>query len=102
MRSRYVIYEHATLPLTLGKTNIDPLEWVRYSRQGEAPNLICIYMGPKYEVPSNNKTPFTTKKRARAGKPAGRVMVPAPNKKEKAPDIDDETTPRTMPTPDGK
>ena len=45
------------------QTNIDALEWVRHSNPTAAPNLICVYMGPKYEVPSNGKSSSAPKER---------------------------------------
>ncbi|KAF8320642.1 hypothetical protein F5887DRAFT_1291293 [Amanita rubescens] len=58
--------------------NVDAVEWLRPSNPDRASDLICVYMGPKYEVPASASTSATSRKRARASKQA-RIIVTAPS-----------------------
>lgn len=54
------------------------LEWVRHSNPSAAPNLICTYLGPKYDVPHGSFIASAAKKRARTGKATPCILVNAP------------------------
>jgi hypothetical protein len=83
------------------KTNIDAFEWIRQSNPVESPNLICVYMGPKYETPSNGNSSSLPKKRGRSGNTTARVMVPAPQKTETLAQVIPEPSAPIPPSGDG-
>ena len=78
--------------------HVEPLEWIHHSDPDKAPNLMCIYMGPKYEVPDNGNAPKLPQKRTSAGRKLRRIMVNAPA--ALAPDAPG-STPPMMPPPAG-
>ena len=71
------------LPLTSFPQNVEAVEWLRPSNPEKAADLICVYMGPKYIVPSSSTT-SGTKRRARTVKQP-RIMVAAPAPANNAP-----------------
>ena len=83
------------------QTNIEAVEWVRYANAGETPNLICVYMGPKFETPHNDQSGSSFKKRARPPSTVSRVMVTAPRAKGKAPDALPAALAPAIPAPTG-
>ena len=59
--------------------NIDVKEWIRPSDPDKAPDLICVYMGPKYEVPKKITDKLAGNKRGRSTLNTPRVMVAPPS-----------------------
>lgn len=57
---------------------VEPLEWIRHSDPDSAPNLLCVYMGPKYELPAGVAPIRTKQKRAVVSKKPTRIMVDSP------------------------
>ncbi|KAF8328489.1 hypothetical protein F5887DRAFT_1079072 [Amanita rubescens] len=58
--------------------NVEAVEWLSPSNPDRAADLMCVYMGPKYVVPSSStSTSSGTKRRGRNGKQP-RIMVSAP------------------------
>ncbi|KAF8319551.1 hypothetical protein F5887DRAFT_928294, partial [Amanita rubescens] len=74
-------FEHSNLfylMLTHPLQNVEAVEWLSPSNPDRAADLMCVYMGPKYVVPSSStSTSSGTKRRGRNGKQP-RIMVSAP------------------------
>ena len=78
------------------------MEWVRHSSATATPNLICVYMGPKFETPSNARTSSVPQKRGRTGNPTARVMVAAPLKSEMPTKTNADSSSPVIPPRDGR
>ena len=88
------------LSLTRIQNSVEALEWVRTSDPDRAPNLICVYLSPKYDVPDNATGNTIGKKRPHSGKHSTRIMVNAPKKPEQETEDDASIpAPTGMPNP---
>ena len=78
----------AYLSFPLIQNTVEALEWVRTSDPDHAPNLVCVYLSPKYDVPDNAARNSAGKKRPHPSRNSTRIMVNAPKKTEHETDDD--------------
>ncbi|KAF8336663.1 hypothetical protein F5887DRAFT_571615 [Amanita rubescens] len=74
--------------------NVEAVEWLRPSNLEKASDLMCVYMGPKYVVPSSSSTSSGSKRGLRNVKQP-RIMVSAPAVIDSTQDV---AVPVTTPT----